>query len=169
MKKINKFKIIVIVCVVIVIILGIDFIKEQIAISKVASDMATDSSLREITGMWDEDNMDKYNCIAIPEPDYIVSTMQYGLYEEYAKVVSIGEGAFQGNVYVETVFIPDNIVLIKKNAFEGCNNIEKVLYSGTYEQWNQIVIEEGNDPLIEADIVYNADMPESNDYGKNID
>ena len=165
MKKISITKIIIIVCLVVVAVCGIKFIKKQIELSKVTTNMSLSQDGTEITGIWDEDNFDKYICIAIPNPKYYVNSVNKGYYDEYSKVKSIGQGAFQGNKYVETVYIPANIVMIDKDAFAGCDNLTKVLYSGTKEEWEKIDIKPGNDELKYVKIEYEADMPDSKDNG----
>ena len=53
-------------------------------------------------------------------------------------VVRIGESAFEGNVRIETVFIPEGVKTIGANAFKGCTSLKKVSLPSTLEH-----IEEG--------------------------
>lgn len=168
MKQSKKVKIIMIACAAVVFLFAVKGIKERIALSKVVTNMAIGENGTEITGLWDETKMDRYTCIAIPNPAYYVSSVNKGMYNEYAKVTSISQGAFRDNTYVETVYIPANIVLIEKDAFAGCDNLTEVLYSGTRQEWEQIEMEQGNDVLRYASKTYDADMPKNNDYGMDL-
>lgn len=90
-------------------------------------------------------------------------------------VTSINCGAFQNCTSLTSVTIPDNVTDVCSYAFSGCNGLENILiplslnhvensafqncssltnvyYSGTMEQWNEIVIEDSNDFLTYADI-----------------
>lgn len=55
---------------------------------------------------------------------------------------------------IETVYIPKGITKIGMNAFRN-TSIATVYYEGTESQWRDIIIEEGNDELLNARIVYN--------------
>ena len=65
-------------------------------------------------------------------------------------VKCIGEYAFANSKTIETVYIPDSVTLIQEGAFNGCNHLKYVYYGGTEEEWNQIIIEPKNDPLLNA-------------------
>ena len=129
--------------------------------TKTVSVMALDSTNTVITGIWDSDNLDEYNCLAIPDATMFVPGSRGGF--EYQKVTQIGENAFQGNIWIQSVYIPVNITHIQKNAFYGCNSISKVMYAGTETQWQSIVMESGNDILKTVSIEYGAVMPITND------
>ncbi|MBR3438852.1 MAG: leucine-rich repeat protein, partial [Clostridia bacterium] len=62
----------------------------------------------------------------------------------------IAGGAFDGFNNLSSVKIPESVKSICKNAFEKCINLNTVNYYGTNTDWNNIVIEEGNDPLLNA-------------------
>ena len=112
----------------------------------------------DIVGIWDEDNLSKYKYLVIP--DVVVGS---GNMLEFSKVTDIGEGAFQGNIWIESVYIPTHIVKIQKNAFNGCTSLAKVSYAGSKEQWEKIVIESGNDCLKNLPVEYNAVAPYTSD------
>lgn len=44
-------------------------------------------------------------------------------------VTAIGEGAFEDNTCVETVYIPDTITVIGARAFKGCSNLKSMNYA----------------------------------------
>ncbi len=63
-------------------------------------------------------------------------------------IISIPEHTFY-NCGLISVEIPVSITSIRNEAFEG-NPLKTVKYSGTPEQWQAIVIDAGNTPLIDA-------------------
>jgi len=55
------------------------------------------------------------------------------------------------------ISISDSVAWIGEEAFVGCNSLREVYYAGTESQWEQIVIEEGNECLITATIRYESE------------
>lgn len=106
-----------------------------------------------ITGIWDDDHLEKYKHLIIV-PHHTNSNMG-----TYWTVTEIGEQAFFGNVYLETVYIAPTVTRIRKGAFGGCSSLKSVSYGGTEEQWKSIAIESGNDILLSLPVTYEADMP----------
>ena len=56
--------------------------------------------------------------------------------------------------YIESVVIHKGVTNIADSAFSGCENLEYVYFTGTQEEWKNIVFGEHNDNLINAIIVY---------------
>ena len=71
---------------------------------------------------------------------------------------NIRSNTFNNCSALETVYIGKNITEIGSNAFDGCDSLSTVYYNGTEDEWNSIVIESGNDNLINAKIVYNQSV-----------
>ena len=71
-------------------------------------------------------------------------------------VTSIGDSAFGACSKLTSVFIPNSVTSIGNNAFRWCSNLADVYFGGTEEQWKKISIADGNDPLLNATIHYNA-------------
>jgi hypothetical protein len=46
---------------------------------------------------------------------------------EGLQVTSIGEKAFESNLYVKNVIVSNGMLTIKENAFSGCTNLEEIL------------------------------------------
>ncbi len=59
------------------------------------------------------------------------------------RVTAIGEMAFYGLGEMNSIVIPASVRTICKNAFYGCK-IGTVNYTGSEDQWNDIIIENGN-------------------------
>ncbi len=59
---------------------------------------------------------------------------------------------------IKSVSIPATVSAIGENTFSGCTAIADVYFGGTEEQWNEITIATGNDPLTKANIHF-ADTP----------
>ena len=68
---------------------------------------------------------------------------------------SIGSSTFSSCTSLTSVTIPDSVTSIGSSAFAGCTAIKKVNYCGNEIQWMQMYIDTGNDPLINAPVVYN--------------
>lgn len=60
-------------------------------------------------------------------------------------VTKIGEDAFQDNITITSVTIPDSVTEIGANAFAGCTNLTSVTYGG---DWSKLTIQSGN-PAVE--------------------
>jgi len=59
-------------------------------------------------------------------------------------VVCIREKAFNECVKLQRILIPKSITNIENSVFSNCNQIKKVFYEGTKEEWGNILIGEGN-------------------------
>jgi hypothetical protein len=69
-------------------------------------------------------------------------------------VTSIGDWAFVYCDSLTSVTIGNNVTSIGKGAFSGCSSLTEVYYNGTAEEWNNISISYGNDPLWNATRYY---------------
>lgn len=67
-------------------------------------------------------------------------------------VTAIGEGAFESCKKLKSavIYSPKTI---GKNAFNGCDSLEKIYYVGTGEEWAAVTIEEPNDKIAELGVV----------------
>ena len=151
-------KIMLIIFAIVIIVLLLWLIKREIKLSQTVSDMSLDTTNTVITGIWDDEDLSKYKYLVIP--DIVVGS---GNMLEYSNVTDIGEGAFEDNVWIESVHIPTHIVRIQKDAFNGCTSLRKITYAGTKEQWEQIIIESGNDCLSKIVVEFNAQAPPTKD------
>ena len=71
-----------------------------------------------------------------------------------AGVTTIDDQAFSCCDNLTTVVIPDSLTEVCFGAFGDSNNLQTVYYTGTKEQWKQITIEDYNEPLKDAKIIY---------------
>ncbi len=72
-------------------------------------------------------------------------------------VTYIGSWAFAYCPRLEILIIGKSVSGIGECAFNVSNRVEKVYYTGTKEQWDQIRIGNKNLPLTAGDVVYNFD------------
>ena len=72
-------------------------------------------------------------------------------------VNSIGVNSFTG-FKIKTVTISSSLRYIKQGAFKDCDALTDVFFYGSESQWNEIVIADENDCLLNAEIHF-VDMP----------
>ena len=69
-------------------------------------------------------------------------------------VTDIPSYLFRGCKNLTRVTMPNTIWWISSCAFEDCINLQTVYYKGTESQWNEIQIQDYNDPLLNANIIF---------------
>lgn len=69
-------------------------------------------------------------------------------------VTDIGRGAFCRCKSLSSVTLPDSMKRIRKSAFLHCDKLKTVYYKGSENQWKNIDIETGNEPLTKAKVYY---------------
>ena len=88
--------------------------------------------------------------IKIPESAKVIK-----LGEDTAKVrtiMGIAPEAFKDEAKLEEVVIPVTVKEIGKDAFLNCDNITKVTFLGTKEEWEKVDIEKGNESLTKVNV-----------------
>ena len=65
-------------------------------------------------------------------------------------VTQIGYGAFKNCDALLQITLPKAIKSVMGNAFSGCAGLKTVYYAGKEEDWNQLSIASGNEPLLNA-------------------
>lgn len=103
-----------------------------------------------ITGLSDN----SVSKIVVPGKVKLNSNSQYDENGTEYSVV-IGDNAFKNCANLTIAAILDGVTSIGRNTFFGCTSLATVNYIGTQEQWNNITINSGNDPLNNATKVYN--------------
>ena len=56
---------------------------------------------------------------------------------------------------LEYISIPSTVTQIGYDAFKDCTSLQTINYSGSEADWNKIIIEEGNESLNQAQIIFN--------------
>ncbi len=69
-------------------------------------------------------------------------------------MTSIGQSVFRHCEGLTSITISDSVTIIDYSAFEGCTGLTSVYYTGTAEEWDQIMIYDGNDSITTATIYY---------------
>lgn len=81
-------------------------------------------------------------------------------------LMSIGEEAFKDCTALKEIYLSDNLANVDKSAFSGCEALTDVYYEGSENEWEEIVIGENNEPILNATIHFNyGNEPEINDKG----
>ena len=65
-------------------------------------------------------------------------------------VTQIGYGAFKNCDALLQITLPKALKSVMGNAFSGCAGLKTVYYAGKEEDWNQLSIASGNEPLLNA-------------------
>lgn len=65
-------------------------------------------------------------------------------------ITLIDSYAFYDCSAISSVTIPKNVTSIGMGAFDGCTALTDVTYTGTEEEWSAVLIDEDNEPLINA-------------------
>lgn len=69
-------------------------------------------------------------------------------------VEKIDQSGFSYCSSLVSIILPASVKRISINAFSQCDKLESVLFYGTKEQWKSIIIEQGNNSLLDAKIRY---------------
>lgn len=72
-------------------------------------------------------------------------------------VISIEESSFYCCKSLTNINIPNSVISIGIYAFSNCGNLSTVYYNGSSKEWKKIKIAEGNDCLLNAEIIYLGD------------
>ena len=70
------------------------------------------------------------------------------------KLTQINEDVFSSSTLLQTVYLPKSLTYVGKNAFNNCPFLKTVYYSGSIEDFNKIQIQDGNNALINATIIF---------------
>ena len=66
----------------------------------------------------------------------------------------ICDNTFFGCGGLTTVIIPSGVASIGESAFESCDNLRNVVYTGLSDEWGFVSIADGNGPLLAAGVAF---------------
>ncbi len=69
-------------------------------------------------------------------------------------VTAIPEGCFSSCSGITRLILSDTLDVIHYAAFNKCKQISSVIYNGTEDSWNSVLIEENNSPVTQAVITF---------------
>ena len=87
-----------------------------------------------------------------------INSFEMNKFEEIVipdNVKTIEDGGFMDCSSLTTITLPASLTSIGASAFAGCVSLKTVNYKGTQAQWAKITIDDYNDKLTGANIVYN--------------
>ena len=70
----------------------------------------------------------------------------------------ISQYAFINARCIKRVALPKSLIGVAGNAISGCTGIEKVYYAGSENEWKDLSISNGNEPLTGAQIFYGSTL-----------
>ena len=76
-------------------------------------------------------------------------------------VTTIGGGAFYNNASMTNITVPASVLSISSYAFSNCTALETVYYVGTREQYDAVSVAKGNEPYVNANVVFGHRIPEA--------
>ncbi len=76
-------------------------------------------------------------------------------------VQSVEKFAFYDCISLDKITIPASVSNILYGAFSGCEKLNTVVFGGSKEQWNKIVIEWYNDCLTTATVLFDSQISEN--------
>ena len=72
-------------------------------------------------------------------------------------VTTIGTFAFDDCTSLKEIWLPAGLTFVDSFAFDDCDALTTVHFAGTEEQWQQIKIDFFNDPLTDAEILFEGE------------
>ena len=98
------------------------------------------------------------DCVSLEKIDIPATVKTIGYYAFYGctalssidipeGVQTIGNHAFRKCTGLKSVTVPLSLREVAANAFEGCTSLDAALYKGTVEQWAEVSVANGNEPL----------------------
>ena len=91
-------------------------------------------------------------------------------YEIPNGVTTISEYAFSHSIHLSYITFPLSVTSIETKAFQEADNIRRIYYYGTEEQWNNIVIGDNNSDITSHTMYFECtgDEPDLGTYSDNL-
>ena len=105
---------------------------------------------------------DSLTSVTIPDSVTTIGERSFACCDSI-EIIIIGQGVESLGILVfancnnlKSVLIPKKVTVINKGTFFECYNLEYVYYSGTEDDWNNVVVEDLNEPLNNVNIYFNV-------------
>lgn len=72
-------------------------------------------------------------------------------------ISTISDNTFVNTSGIKSVVIPKDVKLISQYAFDGCNSIDEIYYTGTADEWERVCIADHNGSLSTAKVYTDYD------------
>lgn len=85
-------------------------------------------------------------------PDYFLTNtdIQHTYVPDKAEI--IGKEAFRDCRDLTSITIPNTLIQIKESAFKNCVNLKKIIYKGTREEFDRMVVDNDNEAFKKAEV-----------------
>ena len=104
--------------------------------------------------------IDEQGIIYNKEKTKVIAAIDYFKTKDYVladTVQDISTFAFYCNPSIESISLPDTLKSVGNYAFNSCDNLESVYYSGTEEQWKLVTIAGNNTSLLNSTFYFESD------------
>ena len=125
-----------------------------------------------LIGYYAFSNCESLKSISIPEGVTFIGMFAFSNCTSLTSVTvpssmrRIESGTFDGCESLTSVDIPKSVKRIEYHAFADCNKLSNVFYSGTEEEWKDVLISDNNNPLTNATIFFHSDKDNSDSSPK---
>ena len=96
--------------------------------------------------------------VVIPASVTSIGSEAFGLCKRLTNIVipdgvtSIEQSTFDQCIRLENIVIPDSVEIIEGGAFGSCYSLKTIQFNGTKDQWEEIVIGDSNQSLLEVSV-----------------
>ena len=70
------------------------------------------------------------------------------------EITTIPIDTFLGCGALTTVYLPSTLTRIGSYAFFGCNNLTTIFFAGSQDEWNALIVEDGNEQLLNVNVIF---------------
>lgn len=91
-------------------------------------------------------------CINSTIPNYFLTNTDIQIFEVPTNFELVGREAFRDCRDLISISITHNLERIQQGAFKNCVNLKKIIYKGTREEFDRLVIEDDNEAFKKAEV-----------------